>query len=274
MVIFKFGDKTMNFDESQDYISRNLKISKHTSEELISFDIKINIKGKENKEEWLDIIKNSNKNPIKRLDESGNVIGEYIGNYKGISYQNEESSDTIYATDIELVEKEQLDIDKLIIGDIETVPYKYKEEFNPTIDDEYLIIEGKTTMSDDESFHKFKEYIVKSKYFSVVRVGINEDPLQMRFGNVIWSENENTQKIDFVLVEKKYDEITDSSIKKPQLPNITKDLAYKSKFLDELIELLIDKEIITEEEISALENTAKTSIVDEYFKYFKVKDID
>jgi len=276
MINFKFGDKKINFDENKDYVRKFPEKSKHTGKELTDFEIDMKIKGEKKQAKFKDIIQNSTEEPIQRLDENENIIGEYTGKIRRTSFSGGHSPDTVYEMTIELLEQENINIDKLIIEDIETEPYEYTEKFNSIRNNDYLRIDTKISISNKEDFNKLKELIFHGDYFTVIRKGINKKSVNMRFGKVIWSQEENIKKIDFTLIEKKHDELSESTlgIYQPQIPNIEDNLAYKSKFLEELVELLKNKNLITEDEIDMIEDKVESSLIDEVFEYSQVDDID
>ena len=230
MLEFKIGEQSIYFEDKD--VQEEKKVSKHTDKELCNYEIEVRLEGEENRD-WFE---NKLDNTWYKIDDN-EVIGEY--NSKMISSSFSDQSD-IYNYRIKLTEKEILKIDKLIVGELEIEPYQYDERYDKLEqDDEALIINGKSEAIYDDFL---EQYLSKEKYFNVVRQGINEQTINMRFGKVTWSRIEDTEKIkiDFTLVEKNYDiNSNNSSLFNPEFNNMMWETAYKSKLLDELIEYLI-----------------------------------
>ncbi len=98
----------------------------------------------------------------------------------------------------------------------------------------------------------------------------------MRFGKVIWSENDGYIKKDIVLVEDVYDN-KESSISKffePEFSNIMNILAYVYNLNEELFKLLMSKGQLSTEELEQTKEMAKNNIRETTKKYYRVEDID
>lgn len=166
MLKFRLGEKIIEFEEES--FQEEKQVSKHTEEELTNYKIKISLKGIENK----DWIEDNINNIFYKLDENDNVIGEYNGKIKSSSFSNQSD---VYNYTIKLFEKENLDIEKLVIGDLEIEPYEYEEEFTSMMhQDEYLRMDVKSEVNYSEFM---KLYTSEPKYFEIIREGINENPV-------------------------------------------------------------------------------------------------
>ncbi|MEG9298048.1 hypothetical protein V6B33_16415 [Mangrovibacillus sp. Mu-81] len=207
---------------------------------------------------------------ITEVDEDGKEIGKY--NISNTSYSYSDNSDgRMYS--FELSEAEKIKIHKLLIEDIELTPYEYEE----TLSDEAIIIHTKVTVTKDiadriEGFHENEE-----KYFTVIREGINENPIKMRFGVNIWSEHENDViKYRLVIVEDKYDAEDDvrRPLNYPVTQNIQSMTLYHKSYIELLANLLVDKGLLSKEEIERLKDKAKEENSKNERYIYQVKDVD
>lgn len=266
MLKFKIGEEIINFKNGN--IKEEKNISKHTEKELTDYQVELNLQGIEDRDWFEENIKNN----LYKLDNNEDIIAEYKG--KIISSSSSSRSD-VYNYTIKLLEKENLDIEKLVIADLELQPYEYKEEYNPKIQDEYLYIDVKAKVNYNEFL---KLYTSEPTYFEVIRKGINENPVDMRFGKLIWSKLEDTKKIkiDFVMVEKAYDDSKESSlnINQPEVNNLIEETAYKNKLFDILIDYLIDENILSKSKLEEFNEKVKGSMSEEAFKFVEVNDVD
>lgn len=186
----------------------------------------------------------------------------YPGNYS--------DEDTIYTYTLHLEEIERLKIDSLVIAGVEVTPYEFTERY-----DDAIIIQAKIKLSKEDA-EKLDMATKEYKYFDVIRRGISDEVKKMRFGKVIWSENDGYIKKDIVLVEDIYDG-KESSIPKifqPELSNIMDMLAYIKNLNDELVKLLISKGQLSTEELEQIKTVAKNNIKATAKEYYRVKDID
>src|SRR5690606_9154689 len=113
------------------------------------------------------------ENGITEVDEDGKEIRKY--NIMNTSYSYSNNTDgRIYS--FKLSEKENIKIKKLLIEDIELIPYEYEE----TLSDGAIIIHAKVSVTKDiaDRIEGFKN---EEEYFTVIRDGINENPIKMRF---------------------------------------------------------------------------------------------
>jgi len=105
---------------------------------------------------------------------------------------------------------------------------------------------------------------------------ISEDVKKMRFGKVIWSENDGIIKKSIVLVEEIYDKDEEKQFNlfQPEFDNSMRILAYYKNINDELVKLLISKGTLSNDEFEKIKSDAKSNIWILEDEFFKVKDID
>jgi hypothetical protein len=208
---------------------------------------------------------------ITEVDDDGSKLRKFNISNTSYSYSNN-SDDTTYS--FELSEEEELRINKLIINDIELIPYEYKE----TLSDDAIIIYAKVAVSKEIAEHFELVQDDEDKYFSVIREGINENPIRMRFGMNIWSEHESdVLKYRLVLVEEKYDTTEESksrSLNYPVLENIQSMTLQHKTYIDLLSDLFIEKGLLSREEIEEIKEKAAAERYKNSRYIYRVKDVD
>lgn len=115
------------------------------------------------------------------------------------------------------------------------------------------------------------------KYFPVIRIGIDQEPLQMRFGRTLWSEKNGTIRMSLILVEEEYDKEEDKfhGFAEPELSNAIKQIEQLKVQNMRLLNILQEKNLITKEQ---REEIGKEVTIEErkkeYYQYERVNDID
>lgn len=260
MLILKFNDVEINFIVEK----VDSKISVHSGNELKTIKANLKTKGKRNHNFIMRAKKASLKIPLESAKSS-----EIRGKFK-LKFESWSSKNDNYNYNVKLEEVEQLKIDKLRIDDIEFNPYKYKEREDKT----GAIISKFKIEIDENKNKKIIELWKQQKYFDVVRKGINNNPIKMRFGKLYWSEVNNNIKYFITLVEDKYDEnknkIGSNQFERNQRDNI----AFNRAFMDELVSVLIDKEILQKNEVEKIKNNAEESYMDNYLNLYKIDNVN
>lgn len=118
------------------------------------------------------------------------------------SYSYHDSSSTNFV--VELQETELLEPISLDIGGIPVVPTRYSEE--PAQGG--IVVNALVAVSDDVA-ERLEDLIVDGPlYFEVVREGVEEGARSMRFGQCLWSTEEEGRAYLLVLVEEGVDHAT------------------------------------------------------------------
>ena len=261
---FLFGNERYDVE----IIEKQKTRSPHTGNELKILHCRLAINGEYNKEAFLKLIEENKDRGLTALDEKGNKTEDYIiGN---TSYSHK-SGEEYYSFEIELKEKESLNIKELIIESKKYIPYAYKERF----DDGALIIEAKVELNKEET-KTLKNSTKDKNYFSVIRKGINDDKISMRFGLCFWSESKGTIKHSLYLIQDIYDEKQEKS-KNPFVifEYNTANISYKIiKKLEETVNLLVDKSIINRDELHDDFFISEDDLGNISNIFYKVKDVD
>lgn len=239
-------------------------VSKHTDNNLEKLNLQIKFRG--NPSDFREALDNR----VLEVDSNNEVIKEYEVNNSSYSYSGQQTPNTIYSFNVDLVEVEDLNVEKLLIEDIELPVYEYAEEYK----DDSLRIDAKAKVS-YEKLDKLREIEKSKDYFEVVRQGISEEKKEMRFGKVVWSKHDEFTKHDMVLVEKSYDKGNKLPLPNdPELSNIMSRLAFEVTFLDQITDLLVSKEIISKDELDEIEEEASSKVNERKREFYLVGDID
>ncbi len=266
-MLLQFGEKSLNVKPYDKETSK----SNYTGNDLESFKIEINVNEKF-EDEFNDLLSQHKMEGLWQSDESGKKIKKYkiVNSSYSYSYQSEKRTNFHYIINLE--EDETLDIECLIIEGYEINPYDYSEEYDEN--KKALIINCKVKLSNEEN--KLLSNILKEKqYFNIIRKGINDNSIKMRFGKNLWSEHEGYIKKSIILVEDTYDK-GDSfkGLYYPELENMQNMILYSTAFLDKLSRLLISKNILNEQEWRDVREEANNEIKSKYKEFYKVDDID
>jgi len=270
------------------------KLSVHTGKQLETLSFSMQIRGKTLKEAFNNKLHKVKDGGIFSTDNNGINIKEYKLVNHSYSYTgNYSDEDTIYTYTLYLEEIEKLKIDSLVIAGVEVIPYEFTETY-----DNAIIIQAKIKLSKEDA-EKLDMATKGNKYFDVIRKGISDEVKKMRFGKIIWSENDGFISIsdevkkmrfgkiiwsendgfikkDIVLVEDTYDnkESPLSKFLQPEFSNIMDMLSYIKNLNDELLKLLISKGQLSAEELEQIETVAKNNIRATTKEYYRVEDID
>lgn len=262
----KFGNYIMNMDKLED---EELILSPLYDRQLHNFSHSISVRGK-SLQSFTKTLENSKEGGILSLDNNDNVLKEYKVTSNSYSYQgNNPNEDTIYNYNLHFEEVVNVQVEALQISGLSIKPYKYSHEY-----DNGIIVTVSVNLTKDD-YDKFKKIQDGDRYFSVVRQGISEKVISMRFGRVIWSEHEDFIKVNLVLVEECYDtNATNKGLLEPEKSNIMSMLAFQKNLNNELIKILIDKEVVSQSEIDFIKDKAKNDLKETQKLYYKVEDVD
>ncbi len=125
---------------------------------------------------------------------------------------------------------------------MELEPYRYKEK----IIMDNLQIAARVKINEDIWDNLIKIPERENQYFEVIRRGISDEPIEMRFGQFLYSIHDEEIKSRLILVKKS--ETSDKSwgIFEPELSIIKSELLGNIMGLSELISILTDKGVISE----------------------------
>lgn len=264
---FKFDDKVVTINKIE---NEEFNISNFTGRKLRKFHNRISVKGED--KQWFDnFIENSRSGGIYEVDSDNNPITEYSIYKKGYSYQGNNAEDnTIYTYTLEFTQVERIEIDTLEIENISLKPYKYNEKY-----DDGVIINANVKLTKEE-YDAINKIADKKNYFIVIRKGVSDKEIRMRFGQNNWSEQDSNYKVALVLVEECYDneKWKKNRLFEPELSNIKKMLASTLSINNELINYLMNRDILNKDDMEEIKKKAQENYNDIYREFHKVKDID
>lgn len=170
----------------------------------------------------------------------------------------------------EFKEMEVLKIETLKLANLEVKPYLYEEE----IKNGCLYVTALVKLMPAE-FEDLLAVYFGDTYFLVIRQGINAEPIEMRFGKVIWSKDEDTIKFKIYLVDKKHDD-TDLHLGlfQPELSNIKALLANNAEVMFSLLKMLEEKDILDSQEVEKMLDVDANILNVRDLDFFRVEDID
>jgi hypothetical protein len=189
-----------------------------------------------------------------------------IGNHSN-SYSNNSPRTTFTW---ELLQVEDLTIDKLLIEGWELNPYKYSEEFEGK---GVLTIHARVELLNDEQERLRKLPL----YFQVVRRGINDTGREMRLGQLLWSkkEPEDKYRMSLILVDRAYDS---SGLKhgmfEPRFGNVAENAALVRLRLAALLDKLVEKGVLSGDEVKAIRVVDDERLNTELREIDRVNDLD
>ena len=269
-MLLKFDDKKIEVKE--EYIKT--VNSKSTGNELNTYRFKIRVAGKEKFEDFKNTMNIFKEKSIIQIDDNDNILAKYnVGTWSYRYYNEFDSEDTNYLCDVEIIQIEELKTDILIIEGIENEVLRYKEEFD---NHNNAIIIQAVIKNTEEQRETINKTIGNNKYFKVIRPGINNNILEMRFGKTIWSKHEDYIKRSIVLVEKQFDD--NIGIKKPllwpELNNMMDILAKDTVYIEQLERILKNNNLITDDNIKEIKAKVEEEYMNIYRQYFLVKDAE
>lgn len=262
----KFGENILILNEIE---NEEYRCSEIYNEDIHIFSHRISVSGRKINE-FKDLLEEYTVGGIYSVNENGEFIDEYKVKSNNYSYVgNKVNDETVYNYSLTFEQVIKKEIKGLKIGNLEVSPYKINQEY-----DNAIIIDASIRLSQED-----KNILCSiedgERYFDVIRMGVSEEPLKMRFGTNIWSEHEEYCKVNIVLVEKKYDDVDrEKGLLQPQMQNIMSMLAYQRNLNKELIDLLVSKNIVDISEIETIRENAEDNIKDSHRLFYKVDDAD
>lgn len=265
----KFGEIILNKLDS-DIQNEEYKYSNLYDVELHSFDMRMQVKGT-SKDRFEKVLKESCDGGVYQLDENDEVMREYKVYNKSCSYRgNIDDEITVYNYQLNFEEVINREIESLDIDELNVIPYEYEEEYDNGI---IIIAKIKLTKEEMDIFNSIKD---GPKYFDVIRNGISNKTIKMRFGKNIWSEDNGIFKLGIVLVEEVYDKYNAGNfdLSELEIRKLIDIVSYQRNFNNELLKILLDKDIVTEEEINDLKLKSEKEINESRRQIYKVEDLD
>jgi hypothetical protein len=245
--------------------------SKHTCSDLRRIKVSLVLQTPFSHRKFLVGVKRAELDGISAFDEAGNPSGRWKIVDDFFSYIDGENG-TEYWHTLQLDEIEELQIEGLSIAGMALCPYMYEEEFD--CDD--LSITARVVVTHEQS-NELKNLMMHEGYFPVIRLGINDQPREMRFGKtILWSKYHHSIKYELILLDRGFDERDSpmSSLLQPQMSRMQHMVAAQSEMLEGMLNILRSKGLLSDEDINAMRTEAAKQVWDKVREFYEVKDLD
>ncbi|MGC5041034.1 hypothetical protein ACLQ2C_36465 [Streptomyces sp. DT73] len=190
--------------------------------------------------------------PLQGPDATWRLSGDWSSHSRG-------ERPEIYTYNVDIQEEEELQASALEIAGLTLIPAQYSEE----IHDGTIAVSLVTEVSDDEG-ERLEDLLTSEElgeeYFDVVRHGVSDTPLRMRFGRCVWQRGEgDTRRHNLTLVADE-GQSPESSVfglvNQPQLHRTTEKSVATANALDLLLEELHSQGVLTEDALTRIKAAA------------------
>lgn len=196
---------------------------------------------------WLaEALKRAVETPVRLSSEADDLQGRWTLSWNAYGEVGGEHRYTLI-----LRECEELDLEALVVDGIELHPYEYREE--PT--NGGLTIVAKLVGS-ERDVHELRRVLRGRGSVPVVRRGIEDAPREMRLGVGEWTEHEDRMKYRIVLLEAGVDDATHPELVRVRRENNRAALGFYMNFAERLVALLVERGVLTEEEVETVREAA------------------
>jgi hypothetical protein len=249
--------------------SRDIQVSPHTGKELDVLTVDLFANSDHGYEMVKEFINKGKEEGIVSADEHSDTTRKWrVSNHS----EHFTTGNPVHRYSIELIEKEELHIERLTIDAMGLQPYSYEEEFVTT---NSLKITAKVALSRKEHSELVKLYGTGPLYIPVIRKGISEETREMRFGKPLWSEHDGTFKHGLRLLDKSYDDKSKTpGLFEPELSHIKEMLARYSGSFNELLDILRKRDYLKDDDIAQLDDAVSAIMPERLMAFYRVGDID
>ena len=267
-MIIKIGQWKTEVDS---YGEKNIVYSKLTNENLHLFIVNLLIKPIDEApfEKAFDDYKNG---AIEIWETDYNFVGQKFSGTVIKTITNSMSEEKEYV--IELQEISNKVITELRFESLVLKPYNVKQELS----EEAIIIEAKVVL-DKKDMDEINQLRcdMERQYFSVVRGGVSDEPIRMRFGRNLWSQNNGKYKMMMTLVEEIYDKKKDDlhGFCEPELGIAMRKIIELYEINNRLLSMLTENALISDDQKNkVLKAMDKMEINKGLYVFDCVKNID
>lgn len=175
------------------------------------------------------------------------------------SYSYTQGSDVTTFT-VTVEEVEDLRCDAIVLGGtLELVPDGYAEDFRHG-----AVVVTFTATTSGEQTDQFEALLLDHEaphYFPVVRRGVSDTPMRMRFGRCLYRDNDDGRRNHkVVLVQDLYDDRDDQPFKgfsHPETDRLEDAVVVLQQTVDGLLDLLVRKGVATQDDASGIRDGAR-----------------
>lgn len=179
-----------------------------------------------------------------------------------------------YTVTLQLEQYERREPDQLVIGELATTPFAYKEVLRA---DGRLEIEAKVALNEADTA-VLRAMLKANEAVNVRRTGLDDEPRRMLFHDWLWARNDGPEgdrltRFDLELAE---EGLPDAGRPVPffvAANSAHRHLAYRIALIEELLSRLVDKGTITAADLEAMRNEAEGKAFDRLFAFYRVRDI-
>lgn len=176
-----------------------------------------------------------------------------------------------YSYSVVLREVEKFELTSLEFNGLVFHPLRYREEFKANA----LYAHALVKVSSGDERNQIRELIETGARLSVIRHGINEEPIQMRFGMCGWTDDGEDYKYELYLVDLKHDEGQGPRhIVSIERQNRHDWLAFQIGLTEKLCDALVQKALLTQEEVDALKDDTLREIRTYRHLFTRVGDVE
>lgn len=197
----------------------------------------------------------------------------YEASLRSQSYQD--ASPITHFT-VELKEVEEIRATRVVIdGSLALVPDRYDERY----DDGAIAIRLTTTTTEALTDQLEAAITGGEQYFPVVREGVQEEPLEVRFGRCLWEDQpDGSRKHFIVLVERSWDEERDRPPFKgphePEIRRLEEAVASLQSLVRDLADQLVAAGTLSAVDVDAISERTKAVAPPQLRQFDRAKDID
>lgn len=168
-----------------------------------------------------------------------------------------------------LREAEELSLEVLLIDGLELHPYEYREE----VIGDGLTICAKVVGTEADVL-RLRALMRSQQTLTVTRRGIQDAPREMRLGVGEWSQMEDSVKYRLVLVDRGLETNARSELARFQDERNRVALGFYANFLERLADLMVEKGIVSREELHHLREGARSAPGVARHEMWHVPDVD
>lgn len=206
----------------------------------------------------------SDRRLVRARDERGDFAGSWC-----VSWNSYAEAAGVHSHTLILHEAEELTLEALLIDGMELYPYEYREE----------IIDGALTLSakvvgTQQDVSRLRDLVRERRVFPVVRRGIQDEPREMELGVAEWSHFEDRLKYRLVLVDSAHGGASEALLSRLEMENGQAALSFYAGLLERLSDHLVEKGVLTREELLALRDSAHEGPGARRNELWRVADID
>jgi hypothetical protein len=244
------------------------EISPHTGRSLRRVSVTFPVAA-EDSDEVNDALAAARKPEGALKDEGGS---SWLVTESSYSYSNR---DPVHRFSVDLRENEEIKAERLELLGLQLKPTKYREEARDG--GIYIVTVVEPDAATDEALEKVITEQPDGVYFDVLRVGVNEKPLRMRFGLCLWQKTDagRAHLLRFVSEEGDSEEAQRGlGLYEPMLGRIARKAVAAEEMADALLSELESSGVLSETAASTIRSRAIDSWRKRWRELYESDDLD